>query len=250
MGRLGKRARHLQDVREAKKRRRLKINEELLTYILHEAHWEGLSDSEEESDAEISEPEDNISDEGKEMFEKLLSAAKLEWSHTANATKFPYQRGPERGLWRDRRADGSKFYLTCPKTHGCDPALNGECCATTLLQSQRDFKEQKGWLQEEVEAAGHSVIFYPKFHCELNFIERFWCAAKHYARENCVYTIDGLRGTIPTAFKSIPTATINRFYKHCSRIIDAYSSGHKYGTKAFTQHMYKNHRQVVDKSKW
>jgi hypothetical protein len=44
----------------------------------------------------------------------------------------------ERGLWRDRCADGSKFCLICPKTHnrpGCDPALNGECCTTALLQS-------------------------------------------------------------------------------------------------------------------
>lgn len=159
----------------------------------------------------------------------------------------------ERGLWRDRRADGSKFLLICPNTHGrpgCDPALNGECCATALLQSQRDFQEQKGWLQEKVEAAGHSVIFYPKFHCELNFIERFWCAAKHYVRENCVYTIDGLRTTIPAAFNSIPTATTNRFYKLCSRIIDAYINGYKYGTKAFIDQVHKSHRRVIDKSKW
>jgi len=117
----------------------------------------------------------------------------------------------ERGLWQDRRGDRSKFLLICPNTHnrpGCDPALNGECCATTLLQAQRDFQEQKDWLQEAVEAAGHSVIFYPKFHCELNFIKQFWCAAKHCVRENCVYTIDGLRTTIPAAFNSMPTATI------------------------------------------
>ena len=159
----------------------------------------------------------------------------------------------ERGLWQDRRPDGSKFLLVCPKTHdrpGCDPALNGECCATALLQSQRDFQDQRGWLQEEVEAAGHSVIFYPKFHCEINFIERFWCAAKLYARENCEYTIDGLRRTIPAAFQSISSATICRFYKHCSRIIDAYNNGYKYGTKAFIDQAYKSHRRVEDKSKW
>jgi hypothetical protein len=159
----------------------------------------------------------------------------------------------ERGLWRDYCANVSKFRLVCPKTQDrpvCDPALNGECCATALLQSQKDFQEQKGWLQEKVEAAGHSVIFYPKFHCELNFIERFWCIAKHYVRENCAYTLDGLRRTIPAAFNSISTATINRFYKLCSRIIDAYINGHKYSTKAFVEHVYKSHRQVVDKSKW
>ena len=155
----------------------------------------------------------------------------------------------ERGLWRDRRADGSKFRLACPKP-GCDPALNGECCATALLQSQRDFQEQRGSLQEKVEAAGHSVIFYPKFHCELNFIERFWCAAKYYVRENCTYSIDGLRRTIPAAFKSISTATINRYYEHCSRTIDAYINGFQYGTKAFSDRVFQSHRRIEDKSKW
>jgi hypothetical protein len=159
----------------------------------------------------------------------------------------------ERGLWRERRADGFRFLLLCPKTHdrpGCDPGLNGECCATALLQSQRDFAEQKGRLQEEVEAAGHSVIFYPKFHCELNFIERFWCASKHYARENCEYNLNGLRKTLPAACKSVSTASIYRYYQHCCRIIEAYIEGHKYGTEAFVERAYKSHRRVADKSKW
>jgi hypothetical protein len=47
-------------------------------------------DSEEESAVEISEPEDNISDEGKENFEILLSATKLEWSDAVDATKLLY----------------------------------------------------------------------------------------------------------------------------------------------------------------
>ena len=111
-------------------------------------------------------------------------------------------------------------------------------------QSQRDFAEQKGRLQEEVEAAGHSVIFYPKFHCELNFIERFWCASKHYARENCEYNLNSLRKTLPAAFKSVSTASINRYYQHCCRIIEAYIDGHKYGTEAFVERAYKSHRRV------
>jgi hypothetical protein len=33
-------------------------------------------------------------------------------------------------------------------------------------------------LQEIIEAKGHKVVFYPKFHCELNYIEMYWGAAK------------------------------------------------------------------------
>ena len=156
----------------------------------------------------------------------------------------------ERGLWRDRQSDGSKFCLTCPKP-GCDPTRNGECCGTTFLQSQKDFQDQRGWLQEKVEAAGHNVIFYPKFHCELNFIERFWCSAKHYTRENCDYSLLELRKTVPLSLKSIPTITINRYFNRSNRTIEAYRNGYQYGTQAFSQQMqYKSHRQMVDKSKW
>ena len=41
------------------------------------------------------------------------------------------------------------------------------------MSKQPDFQGQRGRLQEEVEATGNLVIFYPKFHCELNFIERY-----------------------------------------------------------------------------
>ena len=161
----------------------------------------------------------------------------------------------ERKLWPAHGRGRRTFVLRCkakkktktePDQFRCDPSLEGHCCATSLLQSQPDFQAQKGQLQEEVEAAGHSVIFYPKFHCKLNFIERFWCAAKYYTRENCLYTIESLRTTIPAAFRSISSATINKFYHHCVRTIDAYAGGFIYSTKSFQEQVHKNHRQVPD----
>ena len=97
---------------------------------------------------------------------------------------------------RDAPIDGLKFLLQCPTSHGrpgCMLDLEGGCCARTLMASQQDFQGQKGRLEEELQAAGQLVIFCPKFHCELNFIEKFWCAAGWYARENCEYTFVGLR---------------------------------------------------------
>ena len=47
-----------------------------------------------------------------------------------------------------------------------------------ILSLQSDFATQKPLIQEIIESRGHKVIFYPKFHCELNFIEQFWDVTK------------------------------------------------------------------------
>ena len=102
----------------------------------------------------------------------------------------------------------------------------------------------------EVEAANHHITLYPKFLWELNFIERFWCAAKWYARENYEHSFDDLRQLVLTALESVSTASINRYYGHFAGATDAYSEWFKCGTKSFIVRVYKGHRQVVDKTKW
>ena len=59
-----------------------------------------------------------------------------------------------------------------------------------------DFQDQKGRLQEE---GYRCVLFYPKFHFELSFIERYWCRAKWLARGSYGYDIEALKATIPEA---------------------------------------------------
>lgn len=54
----------------------------------------------------------------------------------------------------------------------------GICCLTRLLQLQPDFAGEKPALQEIAEAAGHQVLFLPKYHPELNWIELFWAKLK------------------------------------------------------------------------
>ena len=57
-------------------------------------------------------------------------------------------------------------------------------------------------LQEEVKALGYHVLFYPKFHCELDSIER-WCQAKWVARKNCGYDFEALKAMVPEAKASV-----------------------------------------------
>lgn len=146
----------------------------------------------------------------------------------------------ERGIWRQG------LNLDCkPK---CPP--EGNCCARNILSMQEDFRAQKGKVQEVVESRGHVCLFYPKFHCELNFIEPYWGAAKRYSRDNCDYSLSGLRKTVPAALASVSNVSILRYHNKCLRIMDAYKAGMSYGTAEFRNRVYKSHRRVEDRDKW
>jgi len=163
----------------------------------------------------------------------------------------------EPGLWWEWRADGCRSPLECSTIGGhtgcdCDEdgKLSGGCCARVVLTAEPDLLGRKGRLEEELLAEGHEAIFYPKFHCELNFIERFWCAAKFYARENCQYSLAGLRETLPAALHSVTGAAIYNYYAQCMKILEAYRADQSYGTKEFQAAVHKTHRRIEDKSKW
>ena len=149
----------------------------------------------------------------------------------------------ERGLWP---AEGLR--LDCRPSDGqagCRP--EGGCCARKVLAMEQDFREQKGQLTEELESRGQVVLFLPKFHCELNPIEPYWCQAKWYCRENCEYTFDSLRTTVPEALASVRNSSILGFWNKVYRVIDASRAGMAYGTK---NRIHNSHRRIEDRSKW
>jgi hypothetical protein len=80
----------------------------------------------------------------------------------------------ERGLYRNGM-NGA-----CPKA--CFDTEETNCCCQKVLFCQPDFVQQKSALEELITAHGHICDFYPKFHCELNFIEQYWGAAKFLYR--------------------------------------------------------------------
>lgn len=179
--------------------------------------------------------------------QRMIFSALHEDPSLRNQPKGIFQVLKERGLWRENTNFG-KLLLQCKDgcpTSGMD---HRNCCARTLLANQPDFLEQKSRLHELLIAEEIDMLFYPKFHCELNFIERFWCSAKRNAKENCSYSFEGLRKTVPNALHSVDSITINNYFNHCDRSIEAYGKGLTYGTKEFAEAMrvYKSHRRVVD----
>ena len=69
--------------------------------------------------------------------------------------------------------------------------LRGDCCAVAILSAQENFRSARSRLQDIVEEAGHIFLLYPKFHCELNWIEYYWGRWKHFTRKHCNYTFAG-----------------------------------------------------------
>ena len=105
-------------------------------------------------------------------------------------------------------------------------------------------------LERIVKEAGHEVIFYPKFHCELNFIESFWAAVKRYTRENCSYSFAGLELTVVKGLDSVSLKTIRRFANKSMRWILSYAEKDLTPEqRKYTQKVYTSHRREYCKDK-
>ena len=119
------------------------------------------------------------------------------------------------------------------------------CCMYRALSTQPDFANQKEWLQETVENSGHLIIFFPKFHCELNFIELVWGFMKRELRDNCDFNFDNLCLRIHELLdNTLPTKTtmIRKFHNRCLRFMDGYSKGLYGPLLDYAMKQYSSHR--------
>jgi hypothetical protein len=157
----------------------------------------------------------------------------------------------ERGKW-------SKFWnVRCNRNNGhggCPPESdqpNHDCCGSTFLAHQPDFLAQKTALEEVVdkhnEESGthHEVDFLPKFHCELNPIERVWAALKFHLRRVCPGSAAKLRECLPSALHTaVPPTSWGRYFRACFRVMSAYRLGCSYPLAKFASKKYKSHRAI------
>jgi hypothetical protein len=139
----------------------------------------------------------------------------------------------ERNLWKEGMV-----------RHCKNSAPGTDCCMVHVLEQQEDFKNQKCLLQEVIERHGHKVVFYPKFHCEFNYIEMYWSDAKRYARRNCNYTWKSLQKVVPEALDSVSLTRIRKYARRSFRYMDAYRKGLNIKQAEYAVKKYKQHRVI------
>ena len=149
----------------------------------------------------------------------------------------------ERGLW----VEGLKKKKRCRKEKGAvakECRKGKSCCAFLIIQSQSDFMIEISLLETTIRNLGHEYIFYPKFHCEFNFIEFFGAAVKRYTRAHCDYSFARLETTVRAGLDSVSLQTIRRFSMRSKRWMIAYRDG---GTgsveREFAEKLCRSHRR-------
>ena len=113
------------------------------------------------------------------------------------------------------------------------------------IASHTDFKEEKTKIEHFLIDHHHVCIFLPKFHCELNPIEKCWGQAKRFTRANTNYTIQRLRTTIPQGLDQVSSENIGNYYRKARDYMFGYLEGIE-GGPALEKQMkkYKSHRKV------
>lgn len=110
----------------------------------------------------------------------------------------------ERGLWPEKgmNAQCDGFKCVAGKT---------DCCCRRLLFTQPDFVAQKSHLEELITLRGHICDFYPKYHCELNFIEQYRGAAKlRYRNSPKTIDINEMEANMKDSLDNVPILQIQR----------------------------------------
>lgn len=101
------------------------------------------------------------------------------------------------------------------KNFKCPPNMT-DCCCHRLLYTQPDFANVESRLEKICCEHRFQVLFLPKFHCELNFIEQCWGYAKRLYRCYPESSKDSnLECNVVQALDSVPLTSMRRqvFFK-------------------------------------
>ena len=99
------------------------------------------------------------------------------------------------------------------------------------LASHPDFKHEKCMIEKFLISNGHICVFLPKYHPELNPIERVWAQLKRHVKAHCKYTFPSLRKNIPLAYDSVSLENIQNHFRKVRHYMYGYMEGLKPGAE-------------------
>ena len=99
----------------------------------------------------------------------------------------------------------------------------------TILSNHEDFATEKTQVEHYVNGRGLQCYFLPKFHCELNPIERVWGQSKVYCRAHTNFTLVKLRQILNPALDSVTVDLIRKYFRKAREYERAYLEGKKAG---------------------
>ena len=118
-----------------------------------------------------------------------------------------------------------------------------------ILSNHDDFVNEKTQVEHYVISRGFQCYFLPKFHCELNPIERVWGQSKRYCRAYSNFTLVKLREVINPALDSVSTDLIRKYFRKVREYERAYLEGHKAGKEVEAAvKLYKSHCRVFSEA--
>ncbi|THU99848.1 hypothetical protein K435DRAFT_818474 [Dendrothele bispora CBS 962.96] len=99
--------------------------------------------------------------------------------------------------------------------------------------------------KEHCEARGYQVIFFPKYHCELNFIEQCWGYAKRiYRMFPLSSSEEDLEKNLIASLDAVPLVSMRRFATRSSHFGDSYFHGLNGAQAAWANKKYRGHRTI------
>ena len=93
------------------------------------------------------------------------------------------------------------------------------------LAKHADFRDEKSMIERMLVERGHIPCFLPKFHPELNPIERVWAQLKGFTKGHCKSTLPSLRKNIPLAYDSVSVENIQNHFRKVRHYMFCYMEG-------------------------
>ena len=116
----------------------------------------------------------------------------------------------------------------------------------TILANHEDFASEATQVEHYVNSREFQCFFLPKFHCELNPIERVWGQSLRYCRTHMNFTLVKLRELLNPALDFVTVELMRKFFRKAREYERAYLEGKKAGKEVESAvKLYKSHRRVL-----